>query len=81
MKKPFLLTAIAGLAISTASHAKPAWADKVEAVKCKGVAKKGMNDCGANGHSCGGKAAKDNDPEEWVFVPKGLCEKIGGKEA
>lgn len=63
------------------SHAGPKWAkkgDKVE--KCAGIAKKAKNDCGANGHACGGYAKKDNDPNEWVYVPKGVCEKItGGK--
>ncbi len=48
--------------------------------KCAGIAKKGMNDCGANGHACAGKAAKDGDPNEWITVPEGTCEKIvGGK--
>lgn len=48
--------------------------------KCAGIVKKGMNDCGANGHSCAGKAVKDNDPKEWIYVEKGTCEKIkGGK--
>ena len=50
--------------------------------KCAGVAKAGQNDCGSlNGtHSCGGYAEADNDPNEWVYVPKGICEKItGGK--
>ena len=52
--------------------------------KCAGVAKKGMNDCGAlNGkHGCASQAAMDNDPNEWVYVPKGTCAKIvGGKVA
>ena len=67
-------------AFSTAALAGPKWAkkgDKIE--KCAGVAKKGMNDCGANGHACGGKAKVDNDPNEWVYVPNGVCKKIGGK--
>ena len=63
------------------AQAAPSWAkkgDKLE--KCAGVVKKGKNDCGANGHSCGGQAKKDNDPNEWVYMPEGLCEKItGGK--
>jgi uncharacterized membrane protein len=54
-------------------HGAPAWEG---AEKCKGVVKKGMNDCGANGHGCGGHAAKDGDPEEWIWVPKGLCAKL-----
>lgn len=47
--------------------------------KCYGVAKKGQNDCGTSTHACAGLAAKDNLPDEWKFVPKGTCEKIGGK--
>jgi uncharacterized membrane protein len=51
--------------------------------KCYGVAKKGANDCAsANGsHSCAGQAKADNDPNEWVFVATGTCEKMGGKTA
>ncbi len=48
--------------------------------KCAGVAKAGKNDCGAldGSHGCSGQASKDNDANEWVYVPKGTCEKIGG---
>ena len=48
--------------------------------KCAGIAKTGMNDCGSlNGsHSCAGQATIDNDDNEWVYVPKGTCEKITG---
>lgn len=46
--------------------------------KCQGVVKAGMNDCGANGHSCAGQAEVDNDPNEWVYMPEGTCEKIVG---
>ncbi len=52
--------------------------------KCAGVAKTGMNDCGAldGKHDCAGKASTDNDANEWVFVPAGTCTKIvGGKVA
>ncbi len=49
--------------------------------KCAGVAKAGHNDCGAldRSHACGGMSTKDNDANEWVYVPKGTCEKIGGE--
>ncbi|NJD32202.1 MAG: DUF2282 domain-containing protein [Gammaproteobacteria bacterium] len=47
--------------------------------KCYGVAKAGKNDCAGNGHSCAGQAKKDNDPNEWVHMPKADCEKMGGK--
>lgn len=48
--------------------------------KCTGIAKKGKNDCGSTDgrHDCAGKADKDSDPTEWVYVPKGTCEKIVG---
>lgn len=49
--------------------------------KCYGVAKAGKNDCAANGHSCAGQSKVDNDPTEWKYVPKGECEKMGGKTA
>ena len=45
---------------------------------CFGIARAGMNDCAANGHSCAGKAAADGDKREWILVPKGTCEKIVG---
>jgi uncharacterized membrane protein len=46
--------------------------------KCYGIAKKGMNECAARGHSCGGMSTKDNDPAEWKYVPEGTCKKLGG---
>ena len=47
--------------------------------KCFGISKKGQNDCGTAKHSCAGKSAADNVAEEWKFVAKGTCEKMGGK--
>ena len=48
--------------------------------KCAGVVKAGKNDCGTANHSCAGQAKKDNAPDEWVYLPKGLCTKLtGGK--
>lgn len=71
--------ALSTLAAGTAS-AVPDWASGMKEIeKCGGVAKAGKNDCGAKGHSCGGKAKSDNLPDEWVYTPVGLCEKIGGK--
>jgi uncharacterized membrane protein len=69
-----LLSAAIGLAATSATaHAKP---DDTE--KCAGIVKAGQNDCGANGHGCAGYADTDGDPNEWVFMPKGLCDKIVG---
>ena len=51
-----------------------------EMEKCAGVVKAGQNDCAANGHGCHKMSKKDNDPNEWLFVPKGTCERlVGGK--
>lgn len=47
--------------------------------KCYGIAKAGQNDCGTAVHGCAGMAATDNDPGEWKYVPKGTCNKVGGK--
>lgn len=47
--------------------------------KCYGVAKAGQNDCGTATHGCAAMATADKDPAEWKFVPKGTCEKAGGK--
>ena len=69
----------AGLVVGGVVMSAPQWAKKGDTlVKCTGIAKKGQNDCGANGHACAGKAAKDNDPNEWIYVPEGVCQKITG---
>ena len=48
--------------------------------KCTGIVKTGKNDCGTSQHACAGQAKTDADAEEWVYLPKGTCEKIpGGK--
>ncbi|WP_127716874.1 DUF2282 domain-containing protein [Halobacteriovorax sp. HLS] len=83
MKKELLLSvAVAGLVtVSTTSNveAAPKWAKSGDTiVKCRGIAKKGANDCGANGHDCANQAKVDNDPKEWVYVPQGVCEKLAG---
>lgn len=46
--------------------------------KCYGIAKHGENDCGTATHSCAGKAKKDKAPDEWKYVARGTCEKVGG---
>ena len=50
--------------------------------KCYGVAKAGQNDCGTAKHACAAQGAKvDGDANEWKYVAKGTCEKMGGKMA
>ena len=54
--------------------------DKSESEKCYGVARANKNDCAAKdgSNSCAGRAKKDADPNDWVYVPKGLCDKLAG---
>ena len=68
----------AALALPMATEAGPAPKPKFEAEKCYGVAKAGKNECATAAHSCQGLSKKDNDGKEWMKVPKGTCEKIGG---
>lgn len=71
------VTAMTGvMALATATAPAPAQAADME--KCYGVVKAGHNDCGANGHSCAGAAKTDGDPNEWVMMPEGLCERLVG---
>lgn len=50
--------------------------------KCYGVAKAGQNDCTTALHSCGASGAKDGDPNDWIYTPKGTCLKlVNGKLA
>lgn len=46
--------------------------------KCYGVVKQGKNDCGTKSHSCAGHATTARAADEWVFVPKGLCDRLEG---
>ena len=66
------------LAIGLAATAANVTAASKDKEKCAGIVKAGMNDCGANGHGCAGLSKKDNDPNEWIKLPKGTCEKIAG---
>lgn len=80
-KRALLGTAVAGIVALGLGVASPsAMAGKKGQEKCQGIAKAGMNDCGTSSHSCAGQATVDGHAEEWVYVPKGTCEKIvGGK--
>lgn len=70
------LLALTG-AVATVGAVEKAEA-KGEKERCYGVAKAGHNDCGTALHSCAGMSEEDGDTSEWVYVPKGLCEKLVG---
>jgi len=62
---------------ATASTGALAKDDKGSMEKCAGIAKAGKNDCGTSKHACAGQAKSDGG-DEWVYVPKGACERIVG---
>lgn len=78
MKKGIILAATLLAVTATAAMAEDA--KQSEREKCYGIAKAGKNDCAAKdgSNSCAGQAKKDASPNDWVYVPKGLCEKIHG---
>lgn len=81
MTKTALITAglIAG-AIATAASAHAEMKAPAGKEKCYGIVKAGKNDCGAadKSHGCMGGAKIDSDPNEWIGLPQGVCEKIVG---
>lgn len=46
--------------------------------RCYGIARIEKNDCATSSHSCASQAKIDRSPEEFLLVPKGLCERIAG---
>jgi uncharacterized membrane protein len=46
--------------------------------KCYGIVRAGMNDCASGQQSCAGSATVDRQGDAFLFVSKGLCEKIVG---
>ena len=46
--------------------------------RCYGIVRAAKNDCATSKHSCAAQATVDRDPEEFIMVPKGLCEHIVG---
>lgn len=74
-----LAVAVSGL-LAAGVVSTPALAGESKMEKCFGVAKAGKNDCGskASGHACSGHATKDADPNDFVALPKGTCDKLAG---
>ena len=72
IRSAFATLLAVGLATGT-----DAFAAKGDMEKCAGIAKAGKNDCGTSKHACAGQSKADGG-EEWVYVPKGTCEKIVG---
>ena len=83
VKSPVTAVTLAGsFAAALVIVATPAFAGpkpaRPDMEKCYGIAKAGQNDCAAGAHSCAGQAKADNDANDWKYVAKGSCEKMGG---
>jgi uncharacterized membrane protein len=76
-RNAILQSAVAGIVALTLAQAANAQDSSKE--KCYGIAKAGQNDCGTARHTCAGKATSDNSPDDWKYVAKGTCGKLGGK--
>jgi uncharacterized membrane protein len=72
------VTGLLAMGLVTGGSALAAKEGKESMERCAGIAKAGKNDCGTAKHSCAGQAKVDGDKDEWVYVPKGTCEKIVG---
>jgi uncharacterized membrane protein len=46
--------------------------------QCAGIIKAGKNDCATSTNACHGHVETDANPEAWIYVPKGTCEKLSG---
>ena len=46
--------------------------------QCAGVIRGGMNDCATSSNACHGHVKEDGNPEAWIYVPKGTCDRIVG---
>lgn len=69
-------TVAALIALGASYPSLAATSDEQE--KCYGIVKAGSNDCRTATASCAGSSTKDNQPDAFILLPKGTCEKIVG---
>lgn len=67
---------MAGGLISVATTSRADDAQMME--RCYGVVKAGKSDCDTNLPSCPDQPIIDADPNYWIYLPKGVCDKIVG---
>lgn len=77
-KAAVVTTSAVAFAMTAAAGSVAADDKKGKKEKCYGIVAKGMNDCATSTHSCAGQASVDQHPEEWMYVPAGLCDRIAG---
>jgi uncharacterized membrane protein len=74
------LASVLAMGLMSAATAHAAGEEKGKE-KCFGVAKAGANDCAnlSGSHSCAGQSKNAMAVDEWNYVAKGSCAKMGGK--
>ena len=72
------LASVLAMGLLSAAQAQEGAKDKE---KCYGVAKAGSNDCAnlSGSQSCAGQNKTAMAVDEWNYVAKGSCAKMGGK--
>jgi uncharacterized membrane protein len=66
------------LAFASSAFVSTAIAANDDQEQCAGVIKAGKNDCATSTNACHGHVNKDADPQAWIYVPKGTCERLVG---
>jgi uncharacterized membrane protein len=46
--------------------------------QCAGIIKAGKNDCATRSNACHSHVQTDADPEAWIYVPAGTCDRLVG---
>jgi len=78
-RRKMITAALGGLATVAVTSVKAAGPVKCnELERCFGIAKAHKNDCSTSYSVCQGTAKMDGQPDAWMYVPKGTCEKIAG---
>lgn len=72
--KTAIVSAVVAAGLTVGAH--QAMAAKPGFEKCYGVVRAGKNDCGTKTHACAAQAKKDGMKDEWMYMPKGFCERI-----
>ncbi len=66
------------LVLPGATVATSALASNEDKEQCAGIAKAGKNDCATATNACHGQVESDANPNAWIYVPKGTCERLVG---
>lgn len=80
-KDKIVKSAVAAFLTIAATHtaiAGPVSTPLQSSEKCYGVVKAALNDCATATSSCAGSSTKDKQTDAFIFLPKGVCDKLVG---